>query len=277
MKEMKKWLVGWAVLAYCSSVHAQEAPRLRFRPGEVLQFRVEQTTRVTQTLDGENQTFESRTELIKRWEILEAGLDGPFTLQLTIPQLKLLQKLPSGQTIAYDSTQPEGSHPALRQQMEQFLGKPTVKLKIDSRGQVLHSQPLVSIPVGQLGSEPPFAIVLPEQPWQPQSRWTRPYSLLLEPPLGTGEKYQAEQQFELRSLHQHQAEIVWQTHIPNPPATASERIPLLQKLTRGTALFDTNTHRITLIRMQAGGTVEGHEGANSKYEFSSEYIERLLP
>jgi hypothetical protein len=161
--------------------------------------------------------------------------------------------------------------------MEQFLGKPTVKLHVDGRGRVVHAQPLLNVPVGHFANEPPFAIILPEEAWQPQMRWVRPYSLTLEPPLGTGEKYDLEQQFELRSLNQQQAEITWATHVKNPPVTPSEKIPLLQKISRGVALFDLANHRVSLVRTQAGGTVEDHEGPGSKYEFSSEYIERLIP
>ncbi|GBD36361.1 hypothetical protein HRbin36_01484 [bacterium HR36] len=267
-------LVGVSILA---RGYAQENPRFRFQPGEVLQYRVQQTTKVMHTLAGETSVLESSTELVKRWEIQEVGADGTVVMQLTIPQIKLTQKLPTGQSVHYDSTKPDDSHPALKQQMEQFLGKPTVRLKIDARGNVLQAQPLVTVSVGHFASEPPFAVVLPPEPWKTQLRWTRPYSLVLEPPLGTGDEYQAEQQLELRALNERQAEITWVTHVKGAPTTATERIPLLQKLTRGVAVFDLTTHRVTLIRMQAGGAVEGHEGPNSKYEFVSEYIERLLP
>ncbi|MCS7167390.1 MAG: hypothetical protein RMI91_07075 [Gemmatales bacterium] len=257
--------------------HAQEPPRFRLRPGELLQYRVHQTTKVTQSLEGETSGIESSTELTKRWQVLEADADGSMTLQLTITEIKLVQKLPNGQSIIYDSAKPEQSHPALRQQMEQFLGKPTVRVKIDGHGRVLDAQALVEVPVGHFAQEPPFAVVLPPEEWRPQLRWTRPYTLVLEPPLGTGEKYHAEQQLELRSLNDQQAEITWLTHLKDPPTTAAEKIPLLQKITRGVAVFDLTKHRVVLVRMQAGGVVEGHDGPNSKYEFFSEYVERLVP
>lgn len=277
MLRYAQWMLGLAILACFSSSHAEQGPRFGFRPREVLQYRVQQTTKVAQTLEGETQTFESSTELVKRWEILEVAPDETVTLQLSIPELKLQQKLPNGQTILYDSTRPENSHAALRQQMERFLGKPTVHLKLDPRGQVLKAQVLLSETPGQLAGEPPFAVILPQQPWQVQLRWIHPYTLVLEPPLGTGEKYEAERHFKVRALNQQQAEIVWITQIKNPPATSAEKIPLLQKLTRGVAWFDLASHRVTFVRIQAGGSVEGHEGPNSKYEFSSEYIERLVP
>ncbi|MCS7015419.1 MAG: hypothetical protein RMJ19_02835 [Gemmatales bacterium] len=271
------YLLAATVLMCWSVAQAQEPPRFRLRTGEVLQYRVQQKTRVSQSLEGESASFESVTELVKRWQVLQAEADGSMIVQLTIPEIKLMQRLPNGQNIMYDSSKPDESHPALRQQMEQFLGKPTVKLKLDARGQVLEAQALLAVPVGHFAQEPPFAIVLPQDAWRPQLRWTRPYTLVLEPPLGTGEKYHAEQQLELRSWNDQQAEIAWLTDIKNPPATASEKIPLLQKITRGVAVFDQVNRRVTLVRIEAGGTVEGHEGPRSKYEFFSEYVERLMP
>jgi hypothetical protein len=275
MVTRKVWL-SIAALALLGQAFGEDAVRFRFRPGESWQYRVQQTTRVTQTFQGETNLLESSTELVKRWEVKEVLPDGSAWLQLSIPELKLKQKLPSGQSIVYDSTQPQQSHAALREQMEQFVGKPTVQLKVDSRGQVLETKPLLPIPGIGTGSEPPFGIVLPESALQAGQRWQRSFQIVLEPPLGTGQKYDAEQHYEVRTLAAEQAEITFVTQLKNPPTDPAEKIPLLQKITRGVAVLDRMTGRVTLLRVQAGGTVEGLEGApDSKYEFFSEYVERL--
>lgn len=261
-------------LIFASTAVGQDVLRLRFATGDTWQYRVQQTTRVTQTIAGETSVFESSTELLKRWQVQEVNPDGSAWLQLTIPELKLTQKLPTGQNIVYDSSQPQQSHPALREQMEQFVGKPTVLLKVDARGQVVQAKPLLPVPISAYASEPPFGIVLPDGPLTAGQRWQRSFQIVLDPPLGTGQRFEAEHHYQLRTLEDEQAEITFVTQLKNPPANPVEKIPLLQKLTRGVAVLDRPAGRVKLLRIQAGGTVEGHEGADSKYEFLSEYLER---
>jgi hypothetical protein len=268
-----RWFAPLALFALLvpAVAHAQ----FKLAKGQILTYKVEQTTEVKSTVGGMMTAIASRTELTKKWDVLDVDPQGVATLRMTITALKLSQRLPSGETIAYDSTNPDASHKGLREQVGPFVGKPSVQLRLDATGKVLDAKPLVQTPVTQYDSEPPFGVILPAAALEMGKTWTRGYTIALDPPLGTGEKFDAEQSYAVRSATPGQAVIAFQTAIKNPPKVPAEAIPLLQKLPRGEAIFDTTRGLLLSIRTSGGGSVDGHMGEGSKYEYASSYQETL--
>jgi hypothetical protein len=106
--------------------------------------------------------------------------------------------------------------------------------------------------------------------------WSRPFRVIMDPPLGEGERYNAEQSFQVRSMPGGLATISFTTAIKDLPRDPMARLPLLQFQPQGEAVFDPKLGLIVSARYASTGVVEGHQGEGSRYEFTSEYSEQLV-
>jgi hypothetical protein len=131
-------------------------------------------------------------------------------------------------------------------------------------------------PASRFEHELPFAIVVPGQPLEVGQKWSREYQISLDPPLGTGEKYAALQNYEVKSIGKGQAKIAFETTLKNPPSNAGDKVPLLQLQPRGEVTFWSAHGLMWNAVITSGGVIDGHAGEGSKYEFTSEYREQLV-
>ena len=146
-------------------------------------------------------------------------------------------------------------------------------IRVDTLGRVVEMK---SGPKDKYDAEPPFGMMLPGQPVQVGQSWLRPFTVVLEPPLGVGEKYQAEQRAKLVAIEGGKALVEVTTTIKNPPESASDKVPLLQKEMQGQLLFDIGKGRLESVRLAVDKTVENHQGAGSSYRFASNFQEQLV-
>jgi hypothetical protein len=259
-----------------SQALAQENGRFVWKRGQVLQYKVEQTTRATEVTSAGTSELSSRVEQTKSWRILDVTDAGIATVELSLLRLKMQQKLPSGSVLDFDSSNPDGSHQQLREQISPLIGKPLVVLRVDSAGKVVEVKASQQGPASRFESELPFIISLPGKPLQQGQTWSRTYRVVLDPPLGTGEKYAAEQTYQVRGVTPGQVTIAFATTLKDLPPSPAERLPLLQFQPKGEAMFDAKLGLILRARVLSGGVIEGHQGEGSRYEFSSDYREQLL-
>lgn len=276
---MRYHTLGLTVLACllaASLAEAQTLGRFQFKKGQVLQYKVEQTTNATDTLGETKSVLTSRVEQLKCWQVAAVESDGTATLQLSLLKLKMQQRLPSGETWEFDSTNPEQSHKQLREQLSPFVGKALALLRVDAQGKVLEVKSTMQGSARRYESELPFVVTLPGTDLQTTQTWSRPYRIILDPPLGTGERFNAEQTFQSRGVNNGLVAISFATTIKEQPKEALERLPLLQMQPQGEAVFDPRLGLMTSARFVSTGAVEGHHGEGSRYEFSSEYKEQLV-
>ena len=106
--------------------------------------------------------------------------------------------------------------------------------------------------------------------------WRRPFEVTLNPPLGTGEKYAAEQEYNCTKFADGKAVIALKTAFKNPPPAVQEQIPLVPKELAGEVIFDTAAGRVVAVRLSVDRTLDNHQGAGSSYRFQSTYVEELL-
>ncbi len=266
-----------AVLAMglmATSVQAQDTGRFRWQTGQVLQYKVEQTTRATDTSSDGKTQITSRVEQLKRWQVLHVDANGTATLQLTLLRLAMTQDLPSGETWTFDSDKPDAGTKQLKEQLGQHVGKVLAVLRVDAYGKVVEVKSSVG-PASRFDCELPFVVTLPASGWRNGQTWTRGYRLVMDPPLGAGEQYTAEQAYQLQNGTDGAA-ITFVTTIKDLPQGAADQLPLMQMRPRGRVTFDAKLGLMTSAYVTSGGTVEGHQGEGSKYEFSSEYKEQLV-
>lgn len=253
-----------------------QAPEWRFRwsAGQVLTYKVDHVTTVTQTVDKSRTQTSVKLQLVKRWEVVAVDAAGVATVRMSLQAMRSEQKRPDGEVLLFDSANLDKSTPELREQLGKYVGKSLAELRIDATGKVLETK------LGQASryeAEPPFLIVLPASPVAVGGRWDRHYHITLEPPLGTGEKYPATQKYECKSITGPLAALTLTTQFSKLPENPGDRIPLLQRQPEGEIVFDLQQGRLHSARLTINHTLENHQGHGSSYHFQSSYSEQLWP
>jgi hypothetical protein len=199
---------------------------------------------------------------------------GVATLQMSLVTLRMESTSPKGEVLLFDSAAPDQSTPALREQLSKYVGQPLAVLRVDGRGKVVEVKECKNGSASRYESDPPFVLTLPETAVQPGPTWARSYSITLDPPQGTGEKYSASQAYVCKGIQGATATIAMTTTVKTLPANLSEQVPLLQMQPEGTIVFDTQAGRLLSTDLHIVKELKGHQGAGSSYHFESTYKEQ---
>jgi hypothetical protein len=273
---MGKWtLIVLSGLVAAAGIHAQPAPlQFHWRQGQVLTYKVEHQTAVAEVIGSSTVATSSQLKLTKRWQVMDVDGKGVATLQLSLASLFTEQTRPNGEKLLYDSADPARSDPALKEAMEKFLNQPLAVLKIDSAGKVVE---VVKSVADRFDSELPFLVALPTTAVAPGQSWQRPFQVVLEPPQGTGEKYDAVQKFVCKKADGSTAVFTLTTTFKNLPESQMDQIPLLQKQPQGEVVFDVPAGRLRSARLEIDRELRNHQGTGSSYRFRSVHTEAYLP
>ncbi len=103
--------------------------------------------------------------------------------------------------------------------------------------------------------------------------WARDFQVVLSPPQGTGEKYEAHQKFTCKAVKEGVAVITTATTLSKLPENRADQIPLLQFQPEGEILFDTSAGRMRSVQLKVDRQQKEHQGAGSSYHFQSSYTE----
>jgi hypothetical protein len=257
-----------------SSATAQpQGWRFRWQVGQVLHYRVEHTTTVSEIVSGNKLDMVSELVLLKRWEVAAVDAQGVATLKLSVTAMFNKQNRPNGEVVVFDSSNPDKSTPELRSQMGKFIGQTLAVLRVDGFGKVVEVQ---QGDAKKFESEPPFTLRLPPQAVTAGQAWDRIYDITLDPPLGTGEKYQAKQRFQLVSANNAVAALKLTTTMATQPEAAADRIPLLQKQPEGDIVFNVAAGRLESVNLRTDKSVQNHQGEGSSYRYVSTYKEQYV-
>jgi hypothetical protein len=265
-----------AVLAAASAVAAQAPGRLRWQPGQVLVYKVEHLTQVLDVTSDARIETKTKLGLTKRWQVLEVDRDGGATLQLTLQSLVWEMTRPDGEVLRFDSTAPDKSTPQMRESLGRYLSGPLAVLRVDALGRVLQVKESRYGPASRFEVEVPFAAVLPAEGLTAGGAWERAYSITLEPPQGTGEKYAAVQRYTCKGVAGNAATVTVTTELKSPPEAAADRVPLLDKLTEGEVVFDVGNGRMHRAVLRVDKELKDYMGAGSNYHVQSSYVEQYV-
>jgi len=274
----RTWI--FAVLATCVAVSPAAAQdiqygwRFRWQPGQILYYRVDHHTNVSETVSGNKVETMSKLALIKRWEVTAVDPQGVATLKLSVTAMRHEQSRPNGGTLLFDSAKLDKSTPELREQMSKFIGQTLAVLRVDSAGRVIAVQ---QGSAAKYESEPPFALRLPGKAVTANQAWERTYEVTLEPPVGTGEKFAANQRYNLTKADDKLATIRLTTQLKNQPENVADRIPLLQNQPQGEIVFNIAAGRLESANLRIDQQLDGHQGEGSSYHFTSTYREVYVP
>ena len=257
-----------------SGASAQGEPwRFHWRTGQTLNYSVEHATAIEEVVESQTTTTRSKVQNTKHWLVLDVDSQGIASLQLTLKALRMEMTTPSGETMTFDSASPEQGNAALRTQMEKYLGQPLAVIRVDPRGQVIEVKECKFGSASRFESEPPFAVVLPESAG---AKWERSYKLTLEPPQGTGEKYDAVQNYASRTEEAGTATIAISTVLKSQPEALADQTALFQTQPEGEVVFDPQAGLMRSANLHIDKEVKGQQGEGSSYHFRSIYKEQYL-
>lgn len=269
-----RWIAALLLAMACpSAVWSQAALQFRWQKGQILTYKVKHVTAVTEVVSDSKQQFGSRLDLTKRYRVADVDGKGVATLEYSVAAMRNEQTRPNGEILLFDSAEPEKSTPGLREQLGKYVGTTLAVLRIDAAGQVIEVK---QGPADRYGAEPPFTLVLPGGAVQAGQVWMRTFDLTLDPPLGTGEKYKAQQECRCKKVEGGKATIALATAFKTMPESVQERMPLLQKEVQGVVVFDMTAGRVLDVGLFVDRTLTNHQGPGSSYHFESTYTEQHI-
>jgi len=118
-------------------------------------------------------------------------------------------------------------------------------------------------------------ITLPEKAVSAGGSWERNYQVTMEPPQGTGEKYDAVQRYVAKAVAGNDVTVSLTTTMKTQPEAAADQIPLLQLQPEGEVVFDAATGRLKSAALKIDKEIKNHQGEGSSYRFQSTYVEQL--
>jgi hypothetical protein len=248
--------------------------RFRWQPEQVLTYRVEQITAAADTTaGGKVEKTSTRLHLTKRWQVLAVDAAGVATVQKSLTALRLETTRPDGEVLLFDSANPDQSDPQLREQLQRYVEQPLAVLRVDTQGRVVEVLDSKHGPASRFESEPPFLFTLPDAGPSTGQTWERAYRITLDPPQGTGEKYEAVQAYVCKSLAGGAATVALTTVLKTMPESLLDRVPLLQMQPEGELVFDTQAGLLRRAHLRIEKELAGHQGEGSSYRFQSTYTE----
>ncbi len=267
-----------AVLAFTAGAPAQSAGwRFRWQKDQVLTYRVEHTSSATEVIDGKTTGFSSKLKLTKRWQVKDVDAAGVATLEMSLTAMRYEVTPVDGKPLVFDSADPDGSDAAMKADLGKYVGTALAVLRMDDLGRVVEVKESRHGPASKFESDLPFKLVLPGTEVKEGGAWERKYQVTLEPPQGTGEKFDAKQTYTCQSVKDGAATVAFTTAILNPPASVADQRPLLQAQTGGTVVFDTAAGVMKSARVTIEKDLKGYQGEGSTYSLRSSYTEELVP
>jgi hypothetical protein len=275
---VRKWLLPIVVgLVQVSAVAAQSADwRFHWQPGQVLTYKVEHTTVTTDTAGEAKDETKTKLNLTKRWQVLAVDPAGVATVQLSLMALRNEITRPNHEVLLFDSADPKVGTPELREAMAAFIGTPLAVLRVDATGRVVEVKESRQGSLSRFETTPPFVIVLFKGAAQPGQYWQRDYAITVEPPAGTGEKYQATQRYLCKEVKPTAVVLELTTTLKTQPEAVADQLPLLQWLPEGEIVFDPQAGLLRSARLHIDKELKGHQGEGSAYRFQSQYTEEYV-
>jgi hypothetical protein len=266
-------------LVLFAGLASAEPPRFRFAKGETLAYRLVQTTNVTETVPDEKTnkpvetTVATKADLVRRWKVTDVNAGGTATVEMSIASMRWERKAGNDEDV-FDSSKPDDLN---RSEMAKHVGPVLAVLRVDPNGKVVEVKESKVGPATRFTTELPFKLVLPDTDPKAGESWDRAYTIQLDPPLGTGEKYAAIQKYTCREPKGGLLTVGLTTEVKQPPAQAADQIPLLPLTQEGVLFFHASSGRYYGARCKVERELKNHQGEGSTYKFVSTYVEDLVP
>ena len=268
-----------AVILLTASPTLAEPPRFRFAKGETLNYHLVQTTRVTESVPDEKTGTPTaadvltRVDLVRQWRVADVDAQGAATLEMSIVTMRWERKAGKDEDV-FDSTKPDDLN---KSEMAKHVGPVLAVLRIDAQGRVVEVKESKVGPAARFAADLPLKFILPDADPKVGEAWDRSYTIQLDPPHGTGEKYAASQRYTVQEPRGGFLTVGLATAIKDLPAQPADQIPLLPHMPEGTLYYHAPSGRYYGARLRIEKELKNHQGDGSSYRYESTYVEDLVP
>ena len=259
-------------LAFGSAARAGDW-RFHWARDQVLTYRVEHVSSATETAEGKTSGFSSKLTLTKRWQVKDVDADGVATLEMSMTAMRHEITPPDGRTLLFNSADPDHSDPAMKEELSRYVGTVLAVLRVDGYGRVVEVKESKHGPASKFESDLPFKVAVPGVEAKAGASWERKYKITLEPPQGTGEKYDAKQTYSCKSVTGDSATVAFTTAVLNPPESVADQRPLLPMQTEGEVVFDVGAGVMKNAKVTINKELKNYQGEGSSYRLQSNYTE----
>jgi hypothetical protein len=244
----------------------------KFKPGEVVRWEVVHRAVVDTTIQGTNQTAETRSTSIKAWEVTDVSPEGDVTLVHMVESIDMWQKMQGRQEVHYNSRTDDKVPPGY-EEIAKAVGVPLTLVTIDVHGSVLkreekHRQ--------SNSSNMPLAVPLPAESVVVGDSWTVPSDVDVILHGGATRKIQTRQKFVLEKVAGSLATISVETQVLTPITDPAIEAQLVQRFTNGTLRFDMEMGRVVSQQLDLDRQVIGFSGTSSSMHYLTRFTEELL-
>ncbi len=253
----------------------KQAYRLRYKlkKGDLIKWRIVHLATTETTIQEQPETSRTRSVAIRSWKVLDVDDVGNATVQLTVEELEMWQKVSDRDEVTYNSRTDKTAPPEYLQAAE-TVGVPLLTAKVTPSGQIVaRDRPKENFDLG-LGQ---MTIPFPEKPQSPGQSWYVPRQLLVQLPGGTIKRIKIRQKHTLVKVETGVAtiRIVSQpiTPIDNPQIEAQ----LMQDLIDGTVRFDLDKGCLLSRQVDWDETVVEFAGPSSMIKYRARLTEKLVP
>ncbi len=234
-------------LIACTSLLRAEPPRFQSHKGETLSYHAVQTTKIVQSIPDEKtgkpivDDATTRIDLVRKWKVIDVDGKGVATLEMSIASMRFERK--SGKDVdVFDSTKPDDLN---KREMAKHVGPVLAVLRMDPVGRLVEVKESKVGPATRFAADLPFKLTLPETTPKTGDAWHRTYTIQIDPPLGTGEKYQATQNYTCLQPKSGLIAIGLSTEVKDMPTQAADQIPLLPMCAKGLCISRPKQAAIT--------------------------------
>jgi hypothetical protein len=271
--------LSFVALVLSASVATADVPRFHFAKGETLAYHLVQTTNITETVPDEKTSkavvteVATKVDLVRHWKVADVDDKGIATLEMSIAAMRWERKTGKEEDV-FDSSKPDDLN---KSEMAKHVGPVLAVLRIDAQGKLVEVKESKVGSAARFAVELPFKLTLPDMDLKVGEAWDRTYTIQLDPPLGTGEKYAATQKYTIQEPKSGFLTVGVATTIKDGPTQASDQIPLLPMTQEGIVFFHAPTGRYYGARLKLERELKNHQGDGSSYKFTSSYVEDFVP
>ncbi len=245
--------------------------KYKFVKGEILHWRVEHLGATETTIQGNTQTSESRSVSTKVWKITGVDRKGNMTLQHSVANVDMWQKLSDRPAIRFNSKTDKTAPPEY-ENVAKTIGVPLTTLTFTSDGTVVKrgtTNRQTNLGLGNL------VMLLPPNPVKIGSRWHEPAEIRIRQKDGRQKTIKIRKQYTLKKIETGVATISVKTQVLTPVNSSAIKSQLIQQLTNGTIKFDIDAGRVLKKQMEWDESVVGFNGADSMMKYVARYTEEM--
>ena len=248
--------------------------RYQFQPGAILRWKVEHQANVETTISGTTQTAETDSKSIKVWKVRGAEPGGPFTIEYSVENLEMRQRLTGREEVRYNS-QTDNKPPVGFEDVAKTVGIPLSVVTLNAQGSVLERQDKRPRAANQQ-QEGQITIPLPKHPVAIGDQWKLPYEIDVTLRDGRHKKVRTRQVYTLKRVAHGVATLGVETQILTPIDDKAVEAQLVQRENAGEVHFDIKQGRIVGQQMDLDKHVVGFSGPASSLHYVTRFSETLM-